>query len=451
MKKIIFFASIIALIACNENTPTIVEEVTTIQGKVDNYTDQDMWLIGYNSRNKIEVDSNGTFLDSIEVGDGYFTFYLGRQSELLYINKGDKVILNFDANDFEKSLNLSGVDQAILSYMKEYKMLMDSTKKSNADLYALEESEFIAEVNSYKDKKMSLLQAQSNLPPAFIKTETDNITYDLLAAMGNYQEYYAYYADKEGFKASAAINDQLADIAYDDEATYTSVPSFRKLVDNHYSEGIYGDESLAKANSLLSINSPSIKNSMAKSLIYALSPSNENMDSLYAIVKQLSNDKDFSTKLDEKYEKLQKLTKGSPSPTFENYENHKGGSTSLGELRGKYTYIDVWATWCGPCIGEIPSLKKVEKQFHDHNIQFLSVSIDKPTDHDKWHKMVLDKELGGIQLMADNAWESDFVKQYVIDGIPRFILLDPEGNIVSADAPRPSDEALIELFEELKI
>ena len=59
--------------------------------------------------------------------------------------------------------------------------------------------------------------------------------------------------------------------------------------------------------------------------------------------------------------------------------------------------------------------------------------------------------MGGIQLYADNAWQSQFVTDYAIDGIPRFILIDTEGNIVSADAPRPSDEKLIELFTELGI
>uniref|UniRef100_UPI00345BFEE0 TlpA family protein disulfide reductase n=1 Tax=Winogradskyella sp. TaxID=1883156 RepID=UPI00345BFEE0 len=72
-------------------------------------------------------------------------------------------------------------------------------------------------------------------------------------------------------------------------------------------------------------------------------------------------------------------------------------------------------------------------------------------DHNVWVEMVKDKELGGVQLMADNDWNSQFVKDYAIEGIPRFILIDPDGNIVSADAPRPSNPKLIEMLEELKI
>ena len=143
------------------------------------------------------------------------------------------------------------------------------------------------------------------------------------------------------------------------------------------------------------------------------------------------------------------LPKGALSPVFSNYENHSGGTTSLAELKGKYVYIDVWATWCGPCKAEIPHLKKVEAEYRGKNIEFVSVSIDRPKDHDKWVSMVTEKELGGVQLYADNNWESKFVKDYYIKGIPRFILIDPDGNVISPDAPRPSDPKLRTILEEL--
>ncbi len=65
--------------------------------------------------------------------------------------------------------------------------------------------------------------------------------------------------------------------------------------------------------------------------------------------------------------------------------------------------------------------------------------------------MIVDKELGGIQVFADNDWNSKFVQDYLIKGIPRFILVDPNGDIVNSNAPRPSENELVELFEELDI
>lgn len=151
------------------------------------------------------------------------------------------------------------------------------------------------------------------------------------------------------------------------------------------------------------------------------------------------------------------LPKGGPSPDFKDYENNAGGNTSLSDLRGKYVYIDIWATWCGPCIKEVPSLQKVEEQFHDKNIEFVSISVDNgrgykgdaAAAYKGWKKMIVDKKLGGIQLMADKAFSSEFMKTYQVTSIPRFILIDPNGNIVSADAPRPSNPALTKLLNEL--
>ena len=116
------------------------------------------------------------------------------------------------------------------------------------------------------------------------------------------------------------------------------------------------------------------------------------------------------------------LPKGSESPTFEDYENYDGSTTSLADLKGKYVYIDVWATWCGPCKAEIPALKEIEKEYHDKNIQFVSMSIDDDRTHggswdkarEDWKAMIKDKELGGIQIVAPKGWQSEVVKNYFL-------------------------------------
>lgn len=165
------------------------------------------------------------------------------------------------------------------------------------------------------------------------------------------------------------------------------------------------------------------------------------------MTKQLTSEK---AEIIETAAKMQKMhaMKGKPSPQFA-YENHKGGTTKLADLKGKYVYIDVWATWCGPCRQQIPFLQKIEEDYHGKKIEFVSVSIDTKKDYEKWRKMVTDKSLGGIQLIADKDWSSEFTKAYGIDSIPRFILIDPKGNVVDADAARPSDPALRAQLDKL--
>ncbi len=152
-----------------------------------------------------------------------------------------------------------------------------------------------------------------------------------------------------------------------------------------------------------------------------------------------------------------KVTKGQASPTF-NFENYKGGTTKLSDLKGNYVYIDVWATWCGPCKQQIPYLKKLEHEFKGKPIKFVSISIDDARRNggswdrakEKWRKFVKDNKLGGIQLFADKGWQSDFIKAYGIRGIPRFILLDKEGKILYPNAPRPSQTTIKNILDNLE-
>jgi len=166
------------------------------------------------------------------------------------------------------------------------------------------------------------------------------------------------------------------------------------------------------------------------------------LDPLFSstLTKQIESNRQELTEMAAQAAKNLKMV-GQPSPLF-TYENFKGGTTSLTELKGKYVYIDVWATWCGPCRQEIPFLQKVEEKYHGKKIEFVSISIDKVKDHEKWKKMVTDKSLGGVQLFADKDWSSEFILAYGINSIPRFILIGPDGKVVDADAKRPSDPAL---------
>jgi thiol-disulfide isomerase/thioredoxin len=167
-----------------------------------------------------------------------------------------------------------------------------------------------------------------------------------------------------------------------------------------------------------------------------------------ALQKKAAQQELFEMKMYFKQKQEQQKLNNAPAPSFD-YVNYAGGKTKLEDLRGKYVYIDVWATWCGPCRGEIPHLKKVEEKYHGKNIAFVSISVDVQKDFEKWKTFVKDKELGGIQLFADKDWNSDFTKAFGINSIPRFILIDPTGKVVDADAARPSDPKLVEKLDGL--
>lgn len=131
------------------------------------------------------------------------------------------------------------------------------------------------------------------------------------------------------------------------------------------------------------------------------------------------------------------------------YKDINGKDVSFKDFRGKYVYIDLWATWCMPCKKEIPFLKQLEKDFHGKNIEFVSISLDKKKDYDKWLKFVKENELTGVQLFSDDAFNTRVAKDYKVTSIPRFLLFDSEGKIIDGDAKRPSHPGLKKQLEKL--
>jgi peroxiredoxin len=140
---------------------------------------------------------------------------------------------------------------------------------------------------------------------------------------------------------------------------------------------------------------------------------------------------------------LATYAKGEKAYNF-SYPNLSGKNVSLVDLKGKVVLVDTWATWCRPCLAEIPHLKKLEEELKGKNIAIVSISMDEEKDQQKWKDYVVKENLGGIQLYAKGF--SEFAKYYKINAIPRFLVFDQEGKIVTVDAPRPSTPELKELL-----
>ncbi|UKJ07674.1 TlpA family protein disulfide reductase [Solitalea lacus] len=136
-------------------------------------------------------------------------------------------------------------------------------------------------------------------------------------------------------------------------------------------------------------------------------------------------------------------TGAKPAADF-TYPDQNGKIVSLSDFKGKVVLVDVWATWCGPCKQEIPSLKNLEKELQGKDVVFISVSLDEEKDKQKWKAMLKEKEMDGVQLFA-SGW-SKITKDYKIEAIPRFMVFDKKGNVVTIDAPRPSNPKLKELL-----
>ncbi|MCF0172266.1 MAG: redoxin family protein [Bacteroidales bacterium] len=171
-------------------------------------------------------------------------------------------------------------------------------------------------------------------------------------------------------------------------------------------------------------------------------------------------DRDLAAKEAKKEEKPapKRIAEGEQCPEF-TYKDYTGKEYHLSDFAGKYIVFDFWATWCGPCCYELPYLEQVEKEFEGNDkVVFVSVSIDKEegkNTYATWEKAVHDGgftkgdneyHLGGIQL--NESGDKSLTEAFRITGIPRFLIIGPDGKVVTADAPRPS-KGMAEMLKEL--
>ena len=125
-----------------------------------------------------------------------------------------------------------------------------------------------------------------------------------------------------------------------------------------------------------------------------------------------------------------------------------GTDMYLADLFGKVVFIDVWATWCGPCIKARPKVFEMAKKFENNtNFEMLMVSVD--SSKKKWSDFLMKQENEEISqhVLITDAMNTDFGKKYNISTIPRYILIDKKGLIVNAylESPSPAVEKLIEV------
>lgn len=451
MKKIFWLLiATVVITACTKEAP----DYSLISGKIENANGlNQVKVVGaYDFSQDLAVKEDGTFADTLKsMKTGFYAMQIGRANISLYLEQGDDLNVTIDLSNRENPLSFSKGNVVVVNEYLANRRIAAEKKISELGgmqgMIMLEEAEFVKIVKEMNEDGIKSLEETKNLSATFVELQKKTLEYNYLYNLSLYSDYHAYLTKKEDYEPSEIITAPLTELKYNNKEDYNQIGVYKQLVLTYFANKYYDDNADRNAviEEIKSTGIEALAKDLAKNFVQRLGLGEENLSAEVDRIKSLTNDEEIIRNLDAFVKTAENLAQGKPSPKFE-YADIKGKKVSLDDLKGKLVYIDVWATWCGPCKGEIPHLQKLEKDYHIKPIHFVSLSVDQ--DKAAWEKMVKEQKLGGIQLHADGAWEADFVKSYEIKGIPRFILLDKEGNIISADAPRPSTSEIRTLLDE---
>jgi len=442
MKNLVLALSACALFSCQDpvnNTVIITGTITEPLDETASISSKD-----YRTSYTDSLDSEATFEIEFELdAPSYMNFIHGKESTAMYVRPGDSIRVNINPSEFDETIKYKGSKAS--SFLAAKYLLEDNLDLR--ELYSLEEPDFLTAVDQASAQMNGLLDS---IGECAFKTEQKRvISLQWASKKLSYKKYYTNLGNGE-IELSVNYFKFMEDIDINDPSFLEDNNSYNFLK-TYVSSNVSTDfdhELLSNFDFIArTFNNQTTKDKIAYDLLkdFIKNEVLEDGDVIMEAYKSLQSDSIKYNELNDLRIEMATFNTGRPAFDF-TYPNVNGDSISLSDFVGSLVYVDVWATWCGPCKREIPHLLELEKEYHGKNIIFLSVSVDEEKDYDTWKNMLVEKEMGGVQLFA-SGW-SKIAKDYKINGIPRFMLFDSNGNIINVRAPRPSNDGIRPLIDQ---
>lgn len=431
--KKLLLSAILCLLATNllAQNPAWV----TLKGELKGFNNQveveDMsefqYLLPPSATRMILVDSTGRFSIRFKMASSNY-FRVGRNQ--LFLSPGDNMEVFIDYSDPRKA-TFKGKGAEANTYLKNTPFPKGGSFIEAGSQVKPTIDETFAAIEAMAAQRQKDLAKLTGVSPIFQHLEKARIQADLINSYQSGEFYSTYKLKLKDEQAKEFVEKYKKAIAPKVKAlsqNFTDAVLMRLVVYRDVAEDVV-KEGGRQAD--IEIIKDWYKASELVSKMQKVSDKQE-LGTFKPQIAQLKT-KSYRDAVEASLKQLMAFGKGDVAVDFV-ATNLNGEKVSLSSLKGKVIYVDLWATWCGPCMQEMPHFEKLKAQFKDNpNVVLLSLSIDDDTT--LWKSSVSERKAEGYQWIVNRAK----LQAYNIVGIPRTLLIDRNFKMVDMAAPMPSE------------
>ena len=456
---ILFFISLLTIqYSCAFNDYAI------LSGRVKNVHQKEITVVVYKDASSgleyvfnAPIDPDGNFKTFVDIEFpviGYIK--LGQQGAPLYLQPDDSIFLQIDESDFNQSIIYSGKGAANLNMYMSYFRLTELSKKGEQqarNFNSVTDEEFIHISDSFVRSNQHLIDSLKKVYQpesefySYLKNEMyyrnaeQVISFPLMKNFMTKQNRPPTYSK---FFVDYISNQNLKDESLSRHPDYikflNSTLTYDVIVSLQSNEFLTTEELYSRKYKFI------LKNIVPRRLQLALMGAlvsdaieSNHLNYVQKIYEEFNKESADIVLLNALKDKMKQVGFVDNSEQAMNFtlNDINGKKVSLNDFKGKLIYLDFWATWCNPCMMEMPFSIELQKKFaKGKNIVFLFVSID--DDEQKWKYVVKERNITGVHLISPRS-TTNILKQYQLTSIPRHYIIGKDGKILDSNASGPSD------------
>lgn len=439
-----------------------------ITGQIENPTGTTVEVFYYknfitNAMEKVEVelDENNSFSANLPLTEGQFAYLrMDKRSIMMYLRPGAEVNIDFDASDNEALPMITGTKALESSFLATYNNEIGSKYNRSAVLNKTVEmspadfAQYVDGIHTEKTQYMEQFEGYEKMDDGFVSQMQTNLLFekknyllDYPAAFSRYnpgvevpempEDYYNFLEDENLIQDENTNSRQYfsflgsylnycrtqSEVAEGDDRSYFEIQY-------HMARDVFTGKSRDMMLSQLMVSALNFSDFDIARELYA------DYDTIVATPS-------YKEAVQGEYNAIMALSPGKPAPDF-TLTDINGQQVSLSDYAGKVVYLDFWASWCGPCMREMPHAKELKKRLEGQDdIVYLYVSVD--TDEAAWRKTVEEHDIQGVHLNVAG-FDHEVPSVYNLKGVPTFYLIGRDGMIYDNRPPRPSNKLIDEML-----